>query len=209
MKIRGFRVEPGEVEAVLAACPGVAQAAVIAREDAPGDKRLVGYVVPAGTARAGLAPPRCVAHAAGRLPEYMVPVGGRGAGRAAADRQREAGPARRCPPRTTRRGQRRPRPGHRRARRSLCAAFAEVLGLDRVGVDDDFFALGGHSLLAVALVERLRVRGVEVPVRALFETPTPAGLAAAAGRRRVEVPPNRIPAGRGGRSPRTCCRWST
>jgi len=207
VKVRGFRVEPGEVEAVLAACPAVAQAAVTVREDTPGDRRLVGYVTPAsdgdsdgdgdGTSTGdgdsdggggGVLAGVVREWAAGRLPQYMVPAAvvvldrlpvtvngkvdrqalpapdwaaGAGSGRGPATVQEEI----------------------------LCQAFAEVLGLDRVGPEDDFFALGGHSLLAVRLVNEVRVvLDAELPVRAVFEAPTPAGLADRLGNARKARP---------------------
>ncbi len=199
VKIRGARVEPGEVQAVLAGCPGVAQAAVILREDTPGDRRLTGYVTPAtagisGAARAALAG-LAREHAAAVLPDYMVPAAivvlDTLPLTASGKLDRAALPAPSQPalagdsrgPQTV-------------TEEIICSLFADVLSLPGVGVDDDFFALGGHSLLAVQLASRIRaVLGMEIPVRLLFEAPTPAGLAAAAAPAGVVVPPNLIPAG--------------
>ncbi|MEU5552797.1 amino acid adenylation domain-containing protein [Micromonospora sp. NPDC047793] len=175
VKVRGFRVELGEIEAVLAAGPGVGQVAVVVREDRPGDQRLVGYVCAADGARVDVEELR--ASAAERLPGFMVPSAivklsalpltpnGK------LDRAALPAPTRGAG------GGRRP-VGPRES--VLCGLFAEVLGVDRVGVDDGFFDLGGHSLLATRLVSRVRsVLGVELTIRALFENPTVAALAKA------------------------------
>ncbi|WP_456208248.1 amino acid adenylation domain-containing protein [Streptomyces sp. LZ34] len=180
VKIRGFRVEPGEVEAVVAGHPGVAQVAVVAREDRLGDKRLVAYVVPeAGAAEVvhdGAVVGRELRGFVGeRLPEFMVPsavvvvdalpvtVNGK--------LDRRALPA---PDYATVVSSRAPRDAREEA---LCEIFAEVLGLERVGIDDSFFELGGHSLLATRVISRIRTRlGVELPLRTLFEAPSVVNL---------------------------------
>ncbi|MGV9878911.1 amino acid adenylation domain-containing protein [Streptomyces sp. NPDC003006] len=174
VKIRGFRIELGEIEAVLAAHPAVSDAAVVVREDVPGDKRLVGYAVVADGATTTAAELR--EHAAGELPVHMVP-----SAVVVLDRlpltsngklDRKALPAPERPAATDAgRAPRTPR------EEQLCAIFAEVLGVTTVGIDDNFFELGGHSLLAVRLAGRVRAAfGTEVSIGTVFQSPTPAGL---------------------------------
>ncbi|MFI1993773.1 non-ribosomal peptide synthase/polyketide synthase [Actinoplanes sp. NPDC020271] len=194
VKIRGFRIELGEIQTVLAAQPGVAQAAVVVREDQPGDQRLVAYLV-------GDCDADRLRRALGEaLPDYMVPsafveltaIPLTSNGKL----DRRALPAPVHVSTATRREPRTPR------ERLLAEAFAEILGVPSVGVEDDFFALGGHSLSATRLVARIRaVLGVELSVRQLFEEPTVAGLDAVLdGAARSSRPPV-IPAERPDRLP--------
>ncbi|NUT52609.1 MAG: amino acid adenylation domain-containing protein, partial [Saccharothrix sp.] len=176
VKLRGFRIEPGEVEAALTRHVDVDRAAVVVREDRPGDKRLVGYVVPA--ANRSVDPAAVLDAARAALPAYMVPAAlvvlDAFPLNANGKLDRRALPA----PDATTVGDDAPRTP---AEAVLCAVFADVLGLDRVGVHDGFFDLGGHSLLATRLVSQVRTAlGVELPLRAVFEASTPAMLAARA-----------------------------
>ena len=169
VKIRGYRIELGDVRAALSGLDGVQQAVVIAREDRPGDKRLVGYVT--GTAD----PAEIRAQLAERLPGLHGAGRGRGGGFAAVDGQRQtrqAGPAG-----TGVSGRRSlPRSGHR-CEEILAGIFAEVLGLERVGVDDSFFDVGGDSLSAMRAIAAINNRlGTQLAVRTLFHAPSVASL---------------------------------
>ncbi|WP_229926149.1 non-ribosomal peptide synthetase [Streptomyces longispororuber] len=174
VKIRGFRIEPGEVEAAVAAHPEVAQAAVVARGTA-GSKQLVAYAVPAPGAELDGAALR--AFVAERLPDYMVPAAFVTLERLPLSPNgkldHKALPA---PELTGSAAYRAPRTPQEEV---LAGLFAQVLGVEKVGVDDNFFDLGGHSLSATRLVSRVRaVLMVEVPMRTVFQAPTVAQLAA-------------------------------
>ncbi|WP_459973699.1 amino acid adenylation domain-containing protein, partial [Mycobacterium sp. MUNTM1] len=170
VKIRGYRIELGEIQAALARLDGVEQAVVVAREDRPGDKRLVGYVT-------GTADPADLRSAlAERLPAYMVPaavvaldalpltVNGKLDTRALPAPEYTSGNGYRAPASAT--------------EEILAGIYAQVLGLDRVGVDDSFFDLGGDSLSAMRVIAAVNsALDVHLAVRTVFEAPTVAQLA--------------------------------
>jgi pristinamycin I synthase-3/4 len=178
VKVRGFRIELGEIESVLSAFPGVGEAVAIVREDSPGDRRIVAYVVPAGEEVPVAADLRTFLKE--RLPEPMIPsafvllpalpLNPNGK----VDRKALPAPAAVVmgdgfeAPRTP-------------TEETVAAAWCAVLHRESAGIHDDFFESGGHSLLATQLVSRLKGSlGIELPLRAVFETPTIAGLARAA-----------------------------
>jgi aryl carrier-like protein len=193
VKLRGFRIEPGEIEARLLQHDGVKEAVVVVREDEPGNKRLVAYCV----AREGQEPDAqdLREHVAQALPGYMVPSAfvqlpalpltpnGK--------LDRKAFPA----PDGGAHVQREYEAPQGPAEQALAQLWQELLQVERVGRQDNFFELGGHSLLAVSLIERMKRQGLHTEVRALFTAPTLAGLAAQVDgtSRDVQVPPNLIP----------------
>ena len=203
VKVRGFRIEPGEVEAALAAHPAVASAVVVAQGEDQ-DRRLAAYVVPAAGGR-GIPGAGELREFLGRvLPGYMVPgvfielaglpltANGK-LDRAAlpapgSDRGGLAGPF--LPPRTP-------------AEEVIAAIWAQVLGMRRVGVSDNFFELGGHSLVAVQVISRVRAAFErELPLAVLFDHPTVGELAAVVGMSGPgALAPPIVPAGRGRRLP--------
>jgi amino acid adenylation domain-containing protein len=195
IKLRGFRIEPGEIEAALMRCDGVHEAVVAVREDVSGDRRLVAYLL--AHDGAGLAPAALRRQLAGKLPDYMLPAAfvtldsfpltpngklDRAAlpapdGSAVAERAYSAPQG--------------------EVEEALAGVWQELLGLERVGRDDNFFELGGHSLLAITLSARLRGQGLSLPVRAVFTAPVLAEMAQACGESAddVAVPENLIPVG--------------
>ncbi|NKR94815.1 amino acid adenylation domain-containing protein [Rhodococcus hoagii] len=174
VKVRGFRIELGEIEAALRAHPDVAEAAVIVRNDGRSGDRLVAYIVPAGTAPIGTA--ALAADLASGLPSYMVPsvfveldalplnVNGK--------IDRKALPAPAVEPRQF-------RAPETPVEKAVARAFADALGVDDVGLDDEFFDLGGNSLVAVTVVAALRdALGVPLPLQWMFVEPTVESIAA-------------------------------
>ena len=180
VKIRGFRVEPGEIETVLRAHASVADVTVIAREDVPGDRRLVAYVVAADgfvPDGGGFDAADLRAHLSSRLPAHMVPsafvtmdalpltANGKIDRRVLPAPEFVEAPAEYVAPRTA-------------VEALLSGVWSEVLGRDQIGVTEAFWEVGGHSLRAMQIAARVRdALGVDLPLRLFFETPTIAALA--------------------------------
>ena len=184
VKIRGFRIELGEIETQLSAHPQVREAVVLAREDVPGDKRLVAYYT-MRDAQAAVATEELRAHLQQQLPAYMVP--------AALVRleslpltpngklDRNALPA----PEGDAYSHREFEAPQGEVEIALAGIWSELLQVERIGRQDNFFELGGHSLLVVQAVERMRQQGLHSDVRTLFDAPTLWQLAAQVQRRVV------------------------
>ncbi len=178
IKIRGFRIELGEIEEALTQHPEVQAALVLATEARQGDKRLCAYVVAKGDAKAPELPVQIRSFVEAKLPSYMVPahivVLAQFPLTANGKIDRRALPA----PDADRSVRSQYAAPQTFVEEQLAAIFAEVLAVDRVGIHDSFFELGGHSLLVTRAIFRIReVFQVELPMRALFESPTVAGLA--------------------------------
>ena len=175
VKVRGYRVEPGEVEAALATHAGVREAAVVAREDVAGDRRLVAYAV----VEDGVDGEALRSWLRGRLPEFMVPS------RVALLERLPSTPSGKVDRRALPAPEGPLRGGASVAPRTaveecLCGVWRELLGVDAVGVEDDFFELGGHSLLVAEMMARVQEAfAVELSLRVLFEGATVGALAAA------------------------------
>jgi acyl carrier protein len=180
VKIRGFRVEPGEIEAILRRHSAVQQAVVLAAEDHDGNKRLIAYVVPA--VKTAIPVDALRSFLQEHLPEQMVPAvfvalenlpltpNGKIDQRALLDPDQARSVSEKAflGPRND-------------AEEKIAAIWREILGLDQVSVDADFFDLGGHSLLATQVISRVNSAfQIRVPLRSIFDAPTVAGLAEAA-----------------------------
>ena len=183
VKVRGFRIEPGEIEAALLARPEIGQAAVVVRQDGDGTNRLIAYLVPATgdpvdhravrNGLAGVLPGHMIPAGFVTLPEFPLTRNGKLDTRALPEPDRTT--ERHVAPRTE-------------TERLIAATWAEMLGVAQVGVEDNFFELGGDSILSIRLAARLRtVLGVDVAPRTVFSHTTVATLAAALGDARTET----------------------
>ncbi|WP_045761383.1 condensation domain-containing protein, partial [Xanthomonas albilineans] len=191
VKLRGFRIELGEIAAALRACAGVQDAAVVLREDNPGEPRLVAYLV-GDVDGIALSPEAMRTQLDVRLPDYMLPTAYVQLETlpltANGKLDRKALPA----PDAAAYAARAYEAPQGAIEQTIAAIWGDLLGLETIGRHDNFFALGGHSLLAVTLTERMRQQGLRADLRTLFATPTLAALAAASDAVSVNVPPNQI-----------------
>ncbi|MEU4168955.1 amino acid adenylation domain-containing protein [Streptomyces sp. NPDC026665] len=200
VKVRGFRIETAEVEAAITQHPGISEAVVISREVPAGGKRLVAYVVHTGEGAvgddgaggigdvdvlAGASSAELRKFTAARLPDYMVPAAFVALGRLPLGPTGKLDRSALPEPEFLGEAYREPRT---EAEAIVTAAYADVLGVERVGADDDFFAIGGDSLRSIQVVARARARGLQLSTREIFECRTAARLAETAAARPARTP---------------------